>query len=276
MDTNYIPYYLTIQIADSLYLESDFEKSYTILDSLFKLFEPLNTDTYAEYGIYLGSAVMSGHLKGISEKVKFGYSTFGFITTNHNDWEKIIDSVENAAGLNREDINILKKEYFEKLNLNLRKRLVRMYDEDQLVRNNRDKEGMLIYEKKHNQELEEILQNYGFPGNKIIGSNNCFPNDSYVNVYAFFLHQPSSFKDKYLPILLENVKKGNCDPKVYAIIFDRKMWESIDKQYYGTYTVNNGELLTLINPTKIDSIRKSIGLPNINYMDWKSKKLGFR
>ena len=55
-EVNYIPYYLKVYEADSLYLIKNYERSYSILDSLFKVYKPLNLEKYKEYETYISSA----------------------------------------------------------------------------------------------------------------------------------------------------------------------------------------------------------------------------
>ena len=269
---NYIPYYLESQKADSLYQIGDFEKSYRKLDSLFKIYRPLNTDTYQEYSVYLSSAVMSDHFEDIENKVRFGLSNFGTITTNHKEWVAIYVGVIKAARLNKEEIILLKNKYKSKVNLELRNRLVKMTNEDQSIRvKGKDSEFDSV-DLKNSKELEDIFNKYGYPSISLIGSNNSF--DDYVNIKVIFLHQTDDFKKKYLPIILDNVKKGNCDPRVYATIYDRKMWENSNKQFYGSYTSTNNKIdPPLLNSKDIDSIRKSIGLESISYNEWRLKAI---
>jgi hypothetical protein len=51
-EVNYIPYYLKVYEADSLYIIKDYKKSYDILDSLFKKHEPLQMANYYEVNNY--------------------------------------------------------------------------------------------------------------------------------------------------------------------------------------------------------------------------------
>ncbi|MEO5776233.1 MAG: hypothetical protein ABIQ27_04970 [Flavobacterium sp.] len=274
-EVDYIPYYLEVHKADSLYLINDFEKSYKLLDSLFKIYKPLNTDTYVEYGIYVNSAVMSGNIENIEEKVRYGYSNFGAITPRHRDWIAIDNKVFMAAKLAKVELDKLIKDYQGKLNLDLRKSLVKMYNDDQNVRNGKNSSTELqeFVDDINKIKLDSIFYKYSYPGNSLIGTNNAFHEISdYVKIDFFFLHQPNEFKDKYLPIILDNLKKGNCEPDVYAIIYDRKMIELGNKQYYGSYTCPDGNVCPLSNVIKIDSIRKSIGLPSIQYDNWRLEK----
>ena len=62
-NANYIPYYLKVYEADSLFIVGDYERSYEILDSLFKKYEPINIDGYEEYLIYIASSIELNNIK---------------------------------------------------------------------------------------------------------------------------------------------------------------------------------------------------------------------
>lgn len=65
-NANYIPYYLKVYEADSLYIVENYEKSFKILDSLFKKYEPVNTYIYYEVINYMKLKVILN--KRISRK----------------------------------------------------------------------------------------------------------------------------------------------------------------------------------------------------------------
>ncbi|AWG26162.1 hypothetical protein [Flavobacterium kingsejongi] len=135
-ELNYIPYYLTMYKADSLFLIDDFKGSYRLLDSLFKIYPPLDTDNYVEYSIYLNSAVMSGNVEDVEAKVRYGYRHFGGIVALHKNNYEMHIAVDSAAKLTETDIAQLKKEYANSLDHGLRERLRRMHYEDQAIRLN--------------------------------------------------------------------------------------------------------------------------------------------
>lgn len=275
-EVNYIPYYLKVYEADSLYQTNNFEKCYKILDSLFKIYKPINTEEYAEYGIYLNSAVMTGNLKDFGDKVKFGFLNFGNIKTLHRNRALMYDTVKKASNLNPEEIKLLKTQYYNNLNLDLRKRLLEMLDDDQEVRlENHSVEEILAVDEKNRIKMNEIFKLYDFPKRELVGSINAYDMPDGKNLYLdiLFLHQSDSVIKRYLPKLLTGVKKGYCDPKVYSQVYDRMMMDETGKQYFGSYTCDsNGEVCPLINPEKIDSIRKSIGLYHIKYHPWRLKQ----
>ncbi|RYE39886.1 MAG: hypothetical protein EOP48_25275 [Sphingobacteriales bacterium] len=269
---NYIPYYLEMYRADSLFLANNFDGSYKKLDSLFKIYKPLDTENYAEYGIYLSSAVRSGHLDGIRDKAVYGYKHFGNIVTIHKEAPEMHDAVNRAAGLNEEDIRKLKEEYSARLNMPLREKMLQMFKEDQEVRNGGTVQERNAVDERNRIVLEELITTYGYPRKHLTGSYSAWelPGGN-IREDIFFLHQPNDFKLRYLPVILENVKAGICSPTVYAVVYDRMMLKNNDAQYYGSYDCDS--TCALLNPKKIDSIRASIGLPHIKYYPWRMMRV---
>ncbi|OYU83228.1 MAG: hypothetical protein CFE24_12400 [Flavobacterium sp. BFFFF2] len=272
---DYTAYYLTMYKADSLFLINDFDGSYKLLDSLFKVYEPLDCDNYGEYGIYLYSAVMSNHTEDIDKKVRFGYKHFGGIQTHHKKSYEMYLEVNKAANISEEEISALKLAYHNSLNHKLRNKMIQMYQDDQNVRlQNKGDEAMEIVDERNRIQLNAIFKEFGFPRKELIGSNNAYdiPNAAFITVGTFFLHQPDSVQNKYLPILLQAAKKGYCEPDLYADLYDRMLLNKNQKQYYGTYTCPDGILCEFSNPSKIDSIRASVGLPHHTFYPWKIKQ----
>jgi hypothetical protein len=273
---NYINYFVKINEADSLYLVDDFKGSYEILDSIFKIYAPLNSDNYVEYGVYLNSAVMTGNLKNIEDKVRFAYLNFGNIQTHHKNGFEMYLAVNKIAKITDGEIKDLKLKYYNNLDLILRKKMLEMYKLDQEVRIHKKSDyEMNKVDEMNRLQLNYIFEKYGFPTKKLIGSNNAYdvPDNGSIYLNIFFMHQPDSIRSKYLPILLEGLKKGYCEPQIYAIVYDRDLILKGKKQYYGTYLCANDEVCPVEFPNKIDSIRKSIGLPHLKYYPWKIKQL---
>lgn len=275
-ELNYIPYYLKMYKADSLFLTDNFADSYKILDSLFKIYPPIETDNYFEYSIYLNAAVMSGNLDSINKKVRYGYTHFGGISTLHKNNSKMKKGVNEAAHLSNVDIENLKKVYYISLETKLRNKLLFMQSEDQSVRNNSSStnENIEAVDYKNRIALDTIFKKYGYPKKEFIGSSSAYdlPGGD-IRLKIFFLHQPKEFKKKYLPIFFNNLKKGYSDPSIYTSVYDRMLMDSIGIQYYGTFDCED-EACPLSNPKEIDSIRSSVGLPHIKYYKWRLEQFG--
>lgn len=277
-NANYIPYYLKVYEADSLFLVNDYKGGYEILDKLFKKYEPINMQGYYEYGNYLASAVMIGKTKNINNKIKKSYTDFGGIPICHYDSPKFKDAILRYSKFSEEELNGFKQIYLSKLNLELRKKIELMVIEDQRVRVEMNNDSMDFFQKKHKKELDDIFLEYGYPNLKTIGSDNYFENSADLSV--ILIHQDVSAKEQFLKIMSDNIKKGNCTPSEYAGVYDKKVWVQTSSkksmQYFGSFiNMKDGSLsIPLTNPKKIDSIRKSIGLKNsYNYDWWKYKKM---
>lgn len=278
-NANYIPYYLKVYQADSLFLVGDYEKSYKILDSLFEKYEPINMEGYYEYGNYLSSSIMIGETKKLRRNVKLAYKNYGGLLIYHKDFFLMIEKISKETKLSPKKINTLKKKYFEKLDLDLRKKIESLIIEDQSVRGeNNNSEKQFFFQKKHSEELENIFTNKGYPSYNFIGSDNYFDNTAEIDI--LLVHQDNKTIKKYLPFILENVINGKCKPSVYAFLYDRLIWNESNekdgtfKQYYGSYVMSNGlPQLPIINQNKNDSIRKSIGLESPGYNKWRNEQL---
>jgi hypothetical protein len=264
---NYIPYYLKVVEADSLFQIRNYQKSYAILDNLFKRYKPIQTEEYWEYSTYIASAVMTGHTENINKMMKKSITDFGNFSICHRDADQLYDTLIKVSKFTESDFVDLTKVYSKKINLSLRKKIEIMLTEDQSVRIPKlNYEGMKHFEEKHKKQIEEIISKYGYPSYQVIGHNGYDTNQP-IHFYPIFLHQSIEIKDRYLPMLLDNLKKGKCSPYEYAFIFDKAYIEkNNNKGYYGVISEYR-----LDYPKKIDSIRKSIGLPRYGYEKWRDK-----
>ncbi|MGH2666110.1 hypothetical protein [Flavobacterium sp.] len=276
-EINYIPYYLKVYEADSLFLTNNYQRSYEILDSLFQHYEPLNMEGYFEYSTYIASSVLTHHLKDIDKKIKRGYADFGHISISHKNSFDFYDSIMKISKLTETEIQTLKIEHSKKINLDLRQKIVIMSEEDQAPRMDYNLEKIKFYQEKHKTEIEDIISKYGYPNYKVIGdvsySDGTDKNYKSVSFTTIFLHQDMNVKEKYLPMMLEGVKKGTFLPADYAAIYDKSMLQKTEKknnprQLYGTFPGFN-----LIYPKKITSIRKSIGLPSFRHEVWRYNQI---
>lgn len=274
---NYIPYYLKVYEADSLNLVGEYKRSYEILDSLFKKYEPLKLSFYNEYFTYLRNKVVLNDFDNIDLVLKKAIQDYGL---DIELYEK--DSLNSIAikktKFTRKDLEGFYKNYVEGLNLEYRYAIEKMIENDQRVRLAvpRDKEEWEKVDKENAENIKLLIAKYGYPSAKKIGPR--FFTDKSANVSTLFLHATKEEREGYiLDLMLASVKKGECEPTDFATVYDKYLYvfgEFGGKVLYGELRNRNKSLdLVLINPKKIDSIRKSIGLENIQYQDWKVKKI---
>src|SRR5690606_3967628 len=79
-EVNYIPYYLKVYEADSLFMMKNYERSFEILDSLFQKYEPLNQFGVYEMQTYVKTAYLTGNHKSIKPIFSKLFDTWGYET----------------------------------------------------------------------------------------------------------------------------------------------------------------------------------------------------
>ncbi|UOX34313.1 hypothetical protein LXD69_02065 [Flavobacterium sediminilitoris] len=239
-DANYIPYYLKVYEADSLFLVENYQESYKILDSVFKRYEPISLEGYvSEYGDYLASAVMTGNTKNFRKKVIYGFENFGSIDNSKIDTYRYTDTIIKIAKITSEEIDSLVQKYNSKLNLSLRNELLQMIKEDQFIRKNGVENEIVEIEKMkiaHRKKMDAIFSTYGYPSYGLLGINKGYEFEDVVVFHILLLHQDNNYLEKIMPFLLESVKQGKMFPEDYAIVYDRytlnKVTNSGNYQFY--------------------------------------------
>ena len=275
-EPNYIPYYLKVYEADSLHNVGEYKRSFEILDSLFANFKPLNQESYGEYLMYLRNKVLLSDFEKIDRVVQKAIQDFGY-KPEYTLSDSLFSIAVKKAGFSARDLDGFYKSYSNKLNLEYRSALEKMIENDQRVRlavpkNNDDFNKV---DSENAEAIKALISRYGYPGIKKIGTYSY--NERSCRVSTLFLHATTKAREAYiLDLMMEAVKKGECEPSDFAVVYDKYL---MSKGTFGD-RVLYGELRNpsksidehLVDPRKIDSIRKSIGLENINYRMWKLGK----
>lgn len=276
-NANYIPYYLKIYEADSLYIVGNYKQSNHILDSLFKKFEPLHQQSYGEYVTYLKNKILLNDLKNTDKILKSAIQDYGY-KVEYCVKDSLIKKVIKNANFKESDLNGFYDNYVKGLNLEYRHAIEKMVENDQRVRlaTPRNVEEWEKVDKENAEQIRKLIVKLGYPSTQKIGRYDL--NNKRSEVSILFLHATKEAREDYiLELLLGSVKKGECEPHDFASNYDKYLRVSgiyDAKVLYGELRSPRESLeMQVINPKKIDSIRKSIGLENIEYRKWKLKKL---
>lgn len=266
-NANYIPYYLKVYEADSLFIEKEYQSSYKILDSLQKINGLLNINNYNEYITYIKNKIV---LKSTVSDVEFlKIFSLGipieFVKSDSIlsvQFNKKSDSYQKQYSKKRE-------EFLSKINYDLREDVIKMKFNDQLFRKNngyqKNKNLQDSLDLVNQNKLLLIFEKYGFPNEKTIGSYDIDNSD--VSITAILLHTKDSIRvNFFLPEILKFVKKGEADPLIYASLMDQYMLYNGEPQIYGSF--ENSKI-----GTKVNEKRRSIGLPVLGYEKWRAKKI---
>lgn len=261
-EANFIPYYLKVYEADSLYYACNYTKYKTELEDLFQKYEPINMSSYFEYEKYVKTLIIIDNDKKYKKELENLISNFGY---KKDDLLK--DSIFSIAFNNNSfDLNYIKqleKKYETRLDSDFIKELKIIEFNDQEVRN---RQGITLKErnplmKEVDKINDSIIKNYilrnGFPSHKVIGR---FSLDILFNHFSY-----NGSYDFYKESLPKFIKEGTCNPRIYSSLIDR--WFLMNKGEL-FYYISWSDRLKLINDTKkIDQInfeRRKIGLPSIN------------
>lgn len=268
---NYIPYYLKVNEADSLFLVGDFKKSHQILDSLFQKYEPANTNRFYEYGIYLMSCVAVNDTMDIKNKMAYSFKKFG---ATH---APIFPDVESTFLYNiyrKDSVYFLKHrdKYLKRIDyslINKLQQMVKLDQSDRCLNTTENQKIIKAIDSINKIKLKDVIKNNVYPNYYIIGYFDPDINE-FADISALLLHQDRGTVFKYLPIIEDAVKKGKCSPYEYAIIYDKCMWvygNENEKQKFNSFLTDSKQ--------EIDSVanknRKNIGLPSVRYFKWKNE-----
>ena len=264
---NYIPYYQKVYEADSLFLTENYERSYTILDSLFKIYEPLQLENVNEYSTYIVCSALTGHVNDIKDKIKKGYLKFGTIGFNHPKGDSIFEITNTYNPFTKEEKKGLKEVYLSQFDTILRKTILKMSNEDHDARAFPfDENKMKIVADRHEKIILDIFKKYGYPNYQVVGKMGTF-GDRPIQFMIIFMHQSYSMKKRYLSSLHKLMIHGKLSPEEYAIIVDRTYLEK-DKSFYGMIQQPQVKY-----PKNINKLRKGIGLNAFRYEQWKDSIL---
>jgi hypothetical protein len=267
-EANYIPYYLKVYEADSLYIVKDYKRSYKILDSLFKKFEPVNTHIYYEVINYMKLKVILN--KRISRRETENWILNYGVTLSRLENDSILNLYYSKDEKLKKDYPKLREKFISSIHLDLREEIVKMIEQDQFYRKKDYQENIDKQEEidaKNAKRYIEIFNQYGYPSARVIGDYSI--DKRMISEDAILLHTNDEERINYfLPKILEFIKKGEARPMIYANMYDQFYLYNGEKQYYGSYT-NKVD----IPITEINRRRKTIGLPNYGYEKWRFKKL---
>lgn len=271
-EVNYIPYYLKVYEADSLYLTGNYERSFQILDSLFREFEPLNYE-YNELETYIKASYLTSNNENTKKYFEILISTYG-LRKEFIKEDRLMYLAFNSLNFDSKTIDELEKLYLSNVNYELRDLISEMVYKDQLHRQKGtvNKDSMRKIDKENELKLIEIFNNYGYPNEKIgckVKVKNRQHNQE-TNISILLMHTDDSIRIHYfLPKILDFVKKGDVTPSIFAKLTDQLYLYNDQKQIFGTYS--NSPLQYGKRTT--DSLRKSIGLTSYKEYDkWRAEK----
>lgn len=270
-NSNYIPYYLKVYEADSLFLVKNYSLAYEKYDSLFKYYEPINMPLYFEFENYIKSGLLAKKDKSFKKEFKKIVANYGY-TYGNIEKDTLLQVLASRFKKSKKDIEKWQKQYSSKIDTFYRYQLTTMNLNDQKVRNQKplNWDEVAKIDRQNDSILRQMINVISYPNFKNVGSFRKLNEDERkvdLGVEVLLNHFTSSeesfqFYNQILPNL---IKKGECLPKDYAHLIDRYYTKNSKDSffYFITFThdfKNNPSLVKIINER-----RKKHGLPSIEY-----------
>lgn len=262
---SYIHYYASITKADSLYRVNEYQKSYTILNALSQSYEMRNTPTINEYHTYLKSAFLTN--KKINNTVFSKVITKFGLAKSDLEYDSVLKKVYDYANISDKKYEEYRKKYQNKIDFELRNKILSLKTLDQEVRKKSNKTDAEIQnqDKKSEKLLIELFDKGIYPNQEIVGNHTL--DKKHASISILLLHTKDSMRLHYfLPKIKQFIKEGKCYPKIYANMVDQyHLYNDLD-QVYGTFSIFD---INKEDYFKFNSKRSEIGVSSIEYSLWK-------
>lgn len=113
-------------------------------------------------------------------------------------------------------------------------------------------------DRKHEASIKEIIGEHGFPTRAMIGRRGL------AALALLVQHAPDlDFQRDCLPSIEQLMKRLEISRQSYALLVDRVLIRSGEKQLYGTQLDESARLLPVQKPEQLDSRRAALGLSSI-------------
>lgn len=276
-NANYIPYYLKVYEADSIYILGNYEGSYKILDSLFKKYEPVNMPIYFEFENYIKMAVKFNKVKkkdliNLARNYDYRYEDF--------KEDSLLNVSIKKFNLSKRKIDNLHNAFESKIDTVYRNLLNKMNFNDQVVRvrENVDWNEVKKVDLKNDSLLRLNLKLNDFPTIQKVGSwkklnHETLNSNVSIDVVLIHLSAYDTLFENYEAKIFDYVIKGKCLPKTHALMKDKNNMIYNNESYYHFLfpDLNSGNQSL---KKEINIRRKKKGLPSIEYDKlWHEERL---
>lgn len=210
-------YYQLVYQAQISYMQNDFDKAYKFLKQAEQNCELLNQINIHEINMLVKLSLKKGLDKDVlfyvEKSLHKGFKIEYF--EGNPDFPKITE-IKGWEELKEKSQQIYDN-WHSTLNLDLRNELVEMIEEDQRVRQGEiDFDKMREVDDYNEKRFKEIIAEFGYPNEQIIGNYSIDEKDADVSIFASHIKDVDYFK----PLFLEYVKCGKAPADIYASLVD--------------------------------------------------------
>jgi hypothetical protein len=252
-------YYQFVYEAQYEYLKDNYQNAYDLLKKAESNCPLLKQGEINEPSILTECAARLNKLEEAVHYLEISVRDYGFRFENST-----IDSI-NTNIRNLKSWKKLKRKakkyheaYAKRVDLDLRSEILKMKEEDQSVRINRDYEGLKRVDSINDLKLRKIVADCDcFPDEMFPQFGNSSVDDQFFRATIFAFHINRERAEYWKPIFLDLIKRGRAPAEIYGSLIDSNL-RGADKFEFGIYKGTKSEK---INDYKnLDKRRIAVGL----------------
>lgn len=259
---DYIAYYLEVEQAKKLYAQNEKQRCFQLLDSLFSKFKPINTLFVDELEIYAELALEFHKKDKLDQVVDVLVTDYGYDVAGYKG--ELWENIRKESQFSQEELKNKYLAFRKNLNVGLRDSILAVFQKDQSIRRmTKDFKQIDSVDRINEPHIVHWIKTYGYPTFKLVGGNGKDEVISPAHISVLLKHISLKSALELEPILLAEVKKGNCPRDIYAGMIDvhiAVLKESTPFTYFGTYKDFKPTDLTATNKA-----RANIGLPGLQF-----------
>ncbi|MFT5754876.1 MAG: hypothetical protein ACI924_002123 [Flavobacterium sp.] len=252
-------YYQFVYEAQYEYLKDNYQNAYDLLKKaesncpLLKQGEINEPQILSTCAAYLNKSEEAVHYLEILVRdygFKFENSRIDSINTNIRDlksWKKL-----------KRKANKYYEAYVKRVDLDIRSEILKMKEEDQSVRINRDYEGLKRVDSINDLKLRKIVADCDcFPDEMFPQFGNSSIDDQFFLATIFAFHINRERAEYWKPIFLDLIKRGRAPAEIYGSLIDSNL-RGADKFEFGIYKGTKSERINDFE--NLDKRRIAVGL----------------
>lgn len=264
-------YYQFVYQANYEYLNANYQKAYDLLKTAENNCPLLNqTGTY-ESKILAECAFRLG-----KEKEAFNYATklvrdFGF-SLKYFENDTVLFQLKDLKGWKKFEQKSIKnfELYVKQVDLDLRNEILKMKEEDQSVRINRDYEELIRVDSINDLKLRKIVADCDcYPDEMFPQFGNYWVDGKHMDTGALVFHINTENSNYWKPIFLDLIRRGRAPAAIYGNLVDSNL-RSNGLFDYGIYQNLNKEQINDFE--NLDKRRIAVGLAPKAYQDFQGKR----
>ncbi len=253
-------YYQFVYLAQYEYLKENYQKAYDLLKTAEKNCPLLKQMEINEPAVLAECAMRLNKPEEAVHYIEILVRDYGAKFENFKD-DPLYKDIQNTRYWRKLERKAKKyhEAYLKQVNLDLRNEILKMKEEDQSVRINRDYEGLKRVDSINYLKLRKIVADCDcFPDEMFPQFGNYTVDDKFFSAVIFVYHINSEDAEYWKPIFLDLIRRGRAPAEIYGFLIDSNL-RSNGVYQYGIYSNIGKDLIDDFE--NLDKRRIAVGLP---------------